>query len=727
MNTKRKKTGRKLLSFLLTLAMLVGLMPGMSLSVYADDDIYNPASSYNYSTFTSKNNNTEFTIKQVPGYTWYVIGYDSSAKTVTLLSKQSFGNHKFDGGHWKGDYDYIYYNTYDDSDIKSYVEGLPGENQPLAGISSAMVGVPYLIDKTTADGLSKTKLKGDTSTYSSGYWWLSSPSPFRTDEAYGVYNSGYINDACPVLNKHGVRPALKLDLSKVVFKDSTKTFGLKRTYKALDESTRPVINVKRGGNAVTSGAPQIGDVLTAESDATDLEYEWYRGSDKIDSATESTYTLTTDDLGKAITVIVYQTKDEIGDDLTNRPTQTSEATAAVEKKTNPNAKITVDGLAGIIEKTENSITIGSTSSDYEYAVVTGGAATPYNWTDPAPRTGDGGALTFDGLSAGTDYDVYVRAKGSDDTQSGEETMITVSTNVTVTIEDTPAQGKGVNVTLTPSKQGVTYKWYIGDNAEPEGTGTKVVPRVGGNTLKIEVYAGSPAAIIGTVTSANIMTLADVISASSESPVSITLDGPVTGGISIPEGKAVLLDIKGQEVDGGISVQSGATLTIKDTSNPQTGTVKGTVTASDTGTVIIKGGRYENTPDGTGTKTIHGGLFKYDPTTLLNTPYEVKESGVDGYPHEVYNAYVELKEENKPVISITKANDNTDKNPQVGDTLTATTDAHPVSYQWYRGNQRRDRKRIHDYKGRPRESNYRHGYTGKGCGRQQSDDGAYTDL
>ena len=34
----KKKNGRKLLSFLLTLAMIVGLMPGMSLTAYADDD-----------------------------------------------------------------------------------------------------------------------------------------------------------------------------------------------------------------------------------------------------------------------------------------------------------------------------------------------------------------------------------------------------------------------------------------------------------------------------------------------------------------------------------------------------------------------------------------------------------------------------------------------------------------------------------------------------------------
>ena len=36
---KRKKLGRKLLSFLLTLAMVVGLMPGMGLTAYAETEV----------------------------------------------------------------------------------------------------------------------------------------------------------------------------------------------------------------------------------------------------------------------------------------------------------------------------------------------------------------------------------------------------------------------------------------------------------------------------------------------------------------------------------------------------------------------------------------------------------------------------------------------------------------------------------------------------------------
>ena len=119
--------------------------------------------------------------------------------------------------------------------------------------------------------------------------------------------------------------------------DGELIFGEPITFTPLEEDTKPVINVKRGETTVTSGAPQIGDVLTAETDATDLVYEWYRGNEAISGATNSTYTLTKDDVGKAISVKVYQTKNESGTELTggDRPVQTSEATTAVTKKVTP--------------------------------------------------------------------------------------------------------------------------------------------------------------------------------------------------------------------------------------------------------------------------------------------------------------------------------------------------------------------------------------------------------
>ena len=68
---KKRKFGGKLLSFLLTLAMVVGLMPGMSLTVRAATD-----------TYTALKNNA--TVVQFNGYNWYIIEDNSTEGTVTL-------------------------------------------------------------------------------------------------------------------------------------------------------------------------------------------------------------------------------------------------------------------------------------------------------------------------------------------------------------------------------------------------------------------------------------------------------------------------------------------------------------------------------------------------------------------------------------------------------------------------------------------------------------------
>ena len=79
MNTKRKKTGRRVLSFLLTLAMVLGLLPGMGLTALAwDGDPYAEL----LNTTTAVN---------FDGKEWYLIENNSTAVdagTVTLLSKE---------------------------------------------------------------------------------------------------------------------------------------------------------------------------------------------------------------------------------------------------------------------------------------------------------------------------------------------------------------------------------------------------------------------------------------------------------------------------------------------------------------------------------------------------------------------------------------------------------------------------------------------------------------
>ncbi len=77
-----KQKMKQLSGILLSLALMLGQVPGMSLTAYADGTTYDPASEY--TGFSDLNSNdTVVTISEVPGRTWYVTDNDSS--TVTLL------------------------------------------------------------------------------------------------------------------------------------------------------------------------------------------------------------------------------------------------------------------------------------------------------------------------------------------------------------------------------------------------------------------------------------------------------------------------------------------------------------------------------------------------------------------------------------------------------------------------------------------------------------------
>ena len=178
-------------------------------TVNAGNTTFNPASSYtDFNNLIT--NDTEVTINEVSGKAWYVIACDAS--TVTLLSKQSFGNQAFNNSGTGNDYA--------TSDIKTYVDELTGEGQPLAGISSVISDLT-LIDFITARELSATKIKG-----AGADWWLCSAG-YNAGKAACVYGSGSVSGyGYGVNDTLGVRPALKLDLSMVSFDSATNTFSL---------------------------------------------------------------------------------------------------------------------------------------------------------------------------------------------------------------------------------------------------------------------------------------------------------------------------------------------------------------------------------------------------------------------------------------------------------------------------------------------------------------------
>ena len=251
----KQKTGRKLLSFLLTLAMVVGLLPGMGLTVYAATYDGNPYASLVNTTTTVKFNDID----------WYIIKDESTAVdvgTVTLFAKEMIGGSMF---HSES-------NAYSTSTVKSYLDGLTTEGKAFAGVADAIETVKvkgsdsdnevdaklWLLSTEEANSLKAVIRLCSQEEY--GYWWLRSPG---IDDQHGVSVCGedaYIDNMTHKSGTNGVRPALKLNLSKVTF--DSNTFSLK------SETTEYPLWV--GGKRVTSANKN--DVLGSADEGATVTY-----------------------------------------------------------------------------------------------------------------------------------------------------------------------------------------------------------------------------------------------------------------------------------------------------------------------------------------------------------------------------------------------------------------------------------------------------------------------
>lgn len=156
------------------------------------------------------------------GIDWYIIADDSTAAdggTVTLFAKEPIGESRFDESGS---------NVYAKSTVKSVLDAMTQSGGAFADVADAIVGADlgdvsvtgaklWLLSQSEAYAVNENARK-----YSKGagvgFWWLRTPNP-AGDSVYGVVgSSGSINNNYPpseaVLD---VRPALKLDLSKVKF------------------------------------------------------------------------------------------------------------------------------------------------------------------------------------------------------------------------------------------------------------------------------------------------------------------------------------------------------------------------------------------------------------------------------------------------------------------------------------------------------------------------------
>ncbi|NEW07314.1 hypothetical protein GK047_15010 [Paenibacillus sp. SYP-B3998] len=150
------------------------------------------------------------------------------------------------------------------------------------------------------------------------------------------------------------------------------------------------------GSVGISGVAKVGETLTADLSGITYSpdtsgnvptYQWYRNGVAITNATGSSYTLTADDLGAAITVVVTADNTHATGNVTSAATG---AVTAADGAEAPAAPVEVS-------KTTTSITLQAVTGQ-EYSIDGG-----VTWQDSS---------TFAGLMPGTNYTIVTRVKAT---------------------------------------------------------------------------------------------------------------------------------------------------------------------------------------------------------------------------------------------------------------------------------------------------------------------------
>ena len=180
------------------------------------------------------NTTTEITFD---GKAWYLIEDNSTAAnagTVTLLTKECVGTSAYNSSGS--------YVEYSNSTVKTAVDAYYTDNISAAAKEAVSDDKMFLLTKdqestiynANPDVLKCNQVGGTPY----NFWWLCSPC-YTDKRAMCVDgDEGYIVDG-PVTWSYGVRPALKLDLSKVSFDTETKTFSVGSTTSVATPTLSP--------------------------------------------------------------------------------------------------------------------------------------------------------------------------------------------------------------------------------------------------------------------------------------------------------------------------------------------------------------------------------------------------------------------------------------------------------------------------------------------------------
>ena len=436
------KMNKRLFGFLLALVLALVLLPGMSLTAYAYDN--NPYAALVNTTTPVKFNSID----------WYIIADNSTAKdegTITLLMKDPMTAMPFlEGGSedWTNKVPISY--QYSSSTVKKYLDGLTNEDGSFASVADAIAptdldlsyevvfGAKIYLPSPELVGLSSDILKCTTADGShEGNWWRRTPGNYHSSAGSvdGVNGQNWKDVA--VGRSAGVRPALRLDLSKVTFDTGSKTFSLKVavTSVTLDKTTAQTIDVD---GTVTFTA------TVAPDGATDKTVKWSSSSDSVKLYSDETCT-TEVGADATETLTVYAKGISAGSatvTVTSNANSTKSASCGVTVQ-KPVATVTKDPEAAqdlvFTGELLPLVTAGETEDGtMVYAVTTTNMApTDESYTDSIPEKTDAGT-----------YYVWYKVKGDNNHRDSEPESISVTISIPGAPELTDEQKPKAKENLT---------------------------------------------------------------------------------------------------------------------------------------------------------------------------------------------------------------------------------------------------------------------------------------
>ena len=234
----------------------------------------------------------DLTAKQVTfnGRKWYVIQDDSTAEnagTLTLLYAGTLGNTKFDENGS---------NVYASSSIKAALGNMTAESGSYYSVAEAIRdtenGKLYLLSDTEAEAVPQN-VRTD---FPSQAWWLRTARGDGTVAYVYAADQGRIPDkgVVPTTAVVDVRPALQLDLSKVVYNAANQAFYIP------NPATAPTDVTVTGATLIAGYGEGRVSVTATEAAGHTLSYQWYQnttnsneGGEKIEGATTATYDIPT--------------------------------------------------------------------------------------------------------------------------------------------------------------------------------------------------------------------------------------------------------------------------------------------------------------------------------------------------------------------------------------------------------------------------------------------------